>query len=89
MENQISNNNSKVTILQVLSQAVKNFKTHFKREPIALTINPYTKNLFDNEILIFHKAESNLKNTHFLIGGVNLEVIVNDDAKETQSLELK
>ena len=89
MENQKSNTNSKVTILKVLSQAVKNFKTHFKKDPVALTINPYTKNLFDKEIIIFHKAEDNLKNTHFVVGGVKLEVIVNDDTKETQLLELK
>ena len=89
MENQKSNTNSKATILKVLSQAVKNFKTHFKKDPVALTINPYTKNLFDKEIVIFNKAEDNLKNTHFVVGGVKLEVIVNDDTKQTQLLELK
>ena len=89
MENKKIDSKYKATILQVLSQAVKNFKTHFKKDPVALTINPYTKNLFDKEIVIFNKAEDNLKNTHFVVGGVKLEVIVNDDTKQTQLLELK
>jgi hypothetical protein len=82
-------------IVKVLQKAFANFKTHFNRDPVSITMNPFTYKILNEQVYIkaddiFEKpADSKFPELAIQIGSVIAEIIINhSDQSDKQSFEI-
>lgn len=73
-------------IVKVLQKAFANFKTHFNRDPVSVTVNPESFKTISEELVLL--APRGLGNYKIKIGDVTVEIIINKSESNKQSFEI-
>lgn len=88
MENQIlAQEDKSQNKTSVIYTALSNFKKHFKRNPVSITMSPETRDQFSLEIADLDPQA--FAENQILFQGNRVDVILSDDISPKQSFEIR